>query len=109
MKYYILLKEYIRHGKSSFISTFLFIFIITISLCAVMTVLRKADRYERGEMERLGYGTVGSWVMVRPEMEGLERQIRSLPQTRRVVTEEVVIMEDFLAAGRESINPAQSK
>lgn len=107
MKYYILLKEYIRHGKSSFISTFLFIFIITISLCAVMTVLRKADRYERGEMERLGYGTVGSWVMVRPEMEGLERQIRSLPQTRRVVTEEVVIMEDFLAAGRESINPAQ--
>lgn len=107
MKYFVLLKEYIRHGKSNFISTFLFVFIITVSLCTVVTVWKNAGSYEQQELERVGYGTVGSWVPVLPETAELEQKITSLPETDDVTVQEVFLIDDFWVADTQCVNSGQ--
>ena len=58
MKYVTLLKANIKSQKSSFIGILTLVFIITISMLAVISLWMNANAYENEQIDRLGYGDI---------------------------------------------------
>lgn len=92
MKYLTLLKANIKRQKGSFIGVFILIFIITVSLCAVLAVWKNSRTYESEQMERLGYGDITSWVNGREKNQNLEKQIEGMNETEKVEIQDVVFV-----------------
>lgn len=103
MRYLTLVKANIKRQKGSFIGILLLIFIITVSLCAVLTIWNNAHAYEAEQFERLGYGDVASWV---PDICDVDALIEQLLEDRTVekVERQQVIMASYQVNGKSMEN-----
>lgn len=94
MKYFTLLKANIKRQKGSFIGVFILIFIITVSLCAVLTIWRNSSTYEEEQINRLGFGDVTSWLYgKREEADALLTQIESIDEVEKVGVQDILFVD----------------
>lgn len=101
MKYMTLLKANIKRQKGSFIGVFILIFIITVLLCAVLTIWRNSSAYEEEQIDRIGYGDVTSWVVGgKEEIASLVTQIEGTKGVEKVETQEVLYV-NYNVNGRD--------
>lgn len=90
MKYFILLKENIRNQKGIFVGLFILVFIITVSLCSVLTIWNNNYSYEKEQLERMGYGDITAWVRQMDE-EQLKR-IETLDTVEKIGRQRLVFV-----------------
>lgn len=88
MKYLTLLKADIKSQKGSFTGIIALVFIITISLLAVLSIWKNSHTYEEEQIDRLGFGDITWWLLSVPDDKLLE-QIRSLDDVGSTETREV--------------------
>lgn len=101
MKYLILLRENIRRQKGGFLGILILIFIISMSLCAVLAVWRNASVYESEQLERVGYGDITAWVIEQPGLSDAIRQMEALDETEKV-TRQDVFMVQYIINGKDA-------
>lgn len=93
MKYLTLLKANVKRQKGSFIGVFILIFIITVSLCTVLTIWRNSSTYEEEQINRLGFGDVTSWLYgKREEADALLTQIKSIDEVEKVGMQDILFV-----------------
>ena len=93
MKYLTLLKANVKRQKGSFIGVFILIFIITVSLCAVLTIWRNSSTYEEEQINRLGFGDMTSWLYgKREEADALLTQIKSIDEVEKVGVQDIIFV-----------------
>lgn len=92
MRYFTLVKANIRRQKGSFIGILLLIFIITVSLCAVLTIWNNAHAYEEEQIDRIGYGDITVWIYDNGDLEGMTEQIRSVDAVEKVERQQAVMV-----------------
>ncbi len=91
MKYVTLLRANIKRQKGSFIGVFVLIFIITVALCAVLTIWKNSSEYEEEQIDRLGFGDVTSWVVgEQDEINVLLAQIEGTEGVGKAESQEVL-------------------
>ncbi|MCM1263317.1 MAG: hypothetical protein NC313_11420 [Butyrivibrio sp.] len=99
MKYFTLLKANIKSQKGSFIGIFMLIFIITVSLCAVLSIWRNSGIYEAEQIERVGFGDITFWITQlnenSEEMEGLLNRIREIDDVDTINTQEFIACDVY--------------
>lgn len=81
-----------KRQKGSFIGILLLIFIITVSLCAVLTIWGNAHAYEEEQIDRIGYGDITAWVLDSSDVEGLTEQILSVDAVEKVEKQPCVMV-----------------
>lgn len=99
MKYLTLLKANIKSQRGSFIGISIIIFIITISLCAVLSIRMNANAYEAEQIERIGYGDMTYWIMNVPDREKLLEQIDRIEEVESVEVGDIVCFEKYVVRG----------
>ena len=93
MKYFTLLKANIKRQKGSFIGIFILIFIITVSLCAVLTIWSNSSTYEEEQINRLGFGDVTSWMYGKTEeVDALLTQIEQMDEVEKVGMQDILFV-----------------
>ena len=90
MKYLTLLKANIKSQKGSFIGISLLMFIITVSLLAVLTIWKNANDYEEEQLLRTGYGDITSWIEGKDDIEKLCGQIEALSDVWKVEVQDAI-------------------
>lgn len=88
MKYFTLVKKNIKRQWGNFIGILVLIFIITVSLCAVLAIWNNANAYEKEQIERIGYGDITVWVGEGTDLEALEHRISELEEVGEVRRQE---------------------
>ena len=106
MRYLTLVKANIRRQKGSFIGILLLIFIITVSLGAVLTIWGNAHRYVEEEFDRIGYGDLTAWVLDSQDVDALTEQLRAADEVEKVEAEPL-IMVNYLVNGKEQDNSGE--
>nr|MDE7479098.1 FtsX-like permease family protein [Lachnospiraceae bacterium] len=105
MKYITLLRVNIKRQKGSFIGIFALIFIITVSLCAVLTVRNNSNEYEAQQMERLGFGDITSWKMGDiKDIEALKSKIENIAETKEVRLQKIAFVNYFVNGNEAGSN-----
>lgn len=107
MKYFNLLKADMKSQKGSLIGIFMLVLIITVSLCAVLSVWGNSTAYEREQIDRVGYGDMAYWLSGVQEPEKLAEQVEGLNEVERVEVEDIVIFTRY-SIGGQSIGVAGS-
>ena len=101
MRDFTLIKANIRRQKGSFIGVFLLIWIISISLCAILSVWSNAHDYVRQEIDRIGYGTFTCWAENIPDTDALAQQIETLSDVEKVTVQPLLYVR-YIVNGKES-------
>lgn len=101
MKYLTLLRANIKSQKSSFIGILTLVFIITISLLAVLAIWMNANVYENEQIDRLGYGDITYWIDEIPDRERLLEKIRGIEEIEKVTAEDVIFCEEYDVYGEK--------
>lgn len=89
MKYILLLRKNIKKQKGVFCGMLILVFIITMALCAVLTIGENSKVYEREQLDRVGYGDVTSWLMEQPGLDELIRQIQGMSGTDKISRQKI--------------------
>lgn len=92
MRYFTLVKANMKRQKGSFTGILLLIFIITVSLCAVLTIWNNAHAYEEEQIDRIGYGDITEWVLAGSDEERLTEQILALDAVEKVERQQCVMV-----------------
>ena len=103
MKYFTLLKANIKSQKGSFIGISLLMFIITVSLLAVLTIWKNANDYEEEQLLRTGYGDITSWIGGKDNIEDLRGQIEALSDVWKVEVQDAIIISRYYVNGQENV------
>ena len=88
MKYFTLVKKNIKRQWGNFIGILVLIFVITVSLCAVLAIWNNANVYEKEQIERIGYGDFTVWISDGTDLEALEHKILALDEVEEVHRQE---------------------
>lgn len=72
---------------------FLLLFLVSLSLCSVLAVWRNSERYVQQEMERMGFGSITSWVSGLRDAETLTEEITKLPEIEQVGVQRIIYTE----------------
>jgi len=93
MKYITLLKANIKRQKGSFIGVFILIFIITVSLCAVLTIWSNSSAHEEEQINRIGFGDVTSWIYgKKEETDALITQMEKVSGVEKVEAQDILFV-----------------
>lgn len=103
MKDFTLLKANIKSQKGSFIGIELLMFIITISLLAVLTIWKNANDYEEEQLLRTGYGDITSWIEGKDEIDRLCGQIEALSDVWKVEVQDAIGISKYNVNGQENV------
>lgn len=95
MKYLTLLKANIKSQKSSFIGILTLVFIITVSILAVLSIWINANVYENEQIDRLGYGDITYWIDEIPDREKLLEKIEDIEEIETVTAEDVIFFKEY--------------
>lgn len=95
MKYVTLLKANIKSQKSSFIGILTLVFIITISMLAVISLWMNANAYENEQIDRLGYGDITYWISEIPDRDSLLTQIGNMEEVEKATAEDVLFFNEY--------------
>lgn len=101
MRDFTLIKANIKRQKGSFIGVFLLIWIISISLCAILSVWGNANDYVSQEIDRIGYGTFTCWVENVTDMDALQQQVEALSDVEKVTIQPLLYVR-YIINGKES-------
>lgn len=93
MRMFTILKANIKRQRVSFIGVLILILIVTMSLCAVVSVWYNANTYVEQELERIGYGDVTSWISGTDHVEELKQDIISHPDIGDVQDQPVLYFQ----------------
>lgn len=86
----IVLKANIKRHKGCTIGIFLLLFLLSVSLCSVLALWHNSERYVQKEMERMGFGSITSWVSGLTDAERLAEEIAALPEVTRVGVQSII-------------------
>lgn len=89
----IVLIANLKRHKGCLAGIFLLLFLMSVSLCSVLALWRNSERYVHGEMERMGFGSITSWVSGLAEAGGLAEEIAALPEVDRVGVQSIIYSE----------------
>ncbi|MBD5457364.1 MAG: ABC transporter permease [Lachnospiraceae bacterium] len=95
MKYLNLLRADMKSQKGSLTGIFMLVLIITVSLCAVISVWGNSNVYEREQIDRVGYGDITYWLSGIPDREKLVKQVEELEEVDRVEVQDIVIFTRY--------------
>lgn len=95
MKYINLLRADMKSQKGSLTGIFMLVLIITVSLCAVISVWGNSNVYEREQIGRIGYGDITYWLSGIPDREKLVKQVEELEEVDRVEVQDIVIFTRY--------------
>lgn len=102
MKTIILIRENIKKQKGSFIGIFLLMFIITISLSAVLCIWNNSRDYVGDEMDRIAYGDIVYWMNNNTErIDSIVSEIKKIDGVSEVTRDENIICK-LLINGKEA-------
>lgn len=102
----ILLKAGIRKHKGSLLGIAVLLFLVSVSLSAVLTVSLGGGSYIRQEMQRTGFGSLTAWVAGVPDMDALTDSIKKQEGIERTEVQNL-IFSDYEANGIESDSEGQ--
>ncbi len=105
MKNSILLRANMKSQKSSFIGILALMFIITISLLAVLSIWINANDYENEQIDRLGYGDITYWIET-VDIEPLLSEVNAVAEVEKSWAQDVVIFEEYDVYGKEEKEPS---
>lgn len=95
MKYLNLLRADMKSQKGSLTGIFMFVLIITASLCAVISVWSNSNVYEKERIEQAGYGDIAYWLMGISDSEKLAEQVRELDEVEKVEVQEILVFNRY--------------
>lgn len=95
MKYLNLLRADMKSQTGSLTGIFMLVLIITVSLCAVISVWGNSNVYEREQIDRVGYGDITYWLSGIPDREKLVKQVEELEEVDRVEVQDIVIFTRY--------------
>ena len=101
MKYLTLLRANIKSQKSSFIGILTLVFIITISLLAVLSIWMNANVYENEQIDRLGYGDITYWINEIPNREELLESIGNIDEIEKATAQDVIFFNQYDVYGEK--------
>lgn len=104
MKYVTLLKANIKAQKGSFIGIGALMFIITISLLAVLTIWKNATDYEEEQLAYIGYGDITCWLTWGADVKELTRQILEIEDVDKVEEQKAIYIGKYYVNGHEGVN-----
>lgn len=90
MEYWILFKANGKQHKSGLIGVLVLVFMVSVSLGAVLSVWTNSAHYIQEEMQRAGFGTLTAWVSGMEDTPGLEEEISGLPEIEQVESQSVI-------------------
>lgn len=90
MEYWILFKANGKQHKSGLIGVLVLVFMVSVSLGAVLSVWTNSAHYIQEEMQRAGFGTLTAWVSGMEDTLGLEEEISGLPEIEQVESQSVI-------------------
>lgn len=96
MRTKIILKANIKRHKGSMFGIFLLLFLVSLSLCSVLAVWRNSERYVQQEMERMGFGSITSWVSGLRDAKTLTEEITNIPEVEQVGVQRIIYTEYHL-------------
>lgn len=99
MKYFNLLRADMKSQKGSLIGIFMLILIITVSLCAVISVWSNSNDYEKERIEGVEYGDIAYWLPEIPNREELAAQVEALDEVERVEVQEIIVFHRYFVQG----------
>lgn len=99
MGYFTLLRANIKSQKGSFIGILTLVFIITISLLAVLSIWMNANAYENRQIDRVGYGDITYWIDEVEDRDGLLAEIGDVDEVESVQAQDVVIFGQYKIYG----------
>lgn len=102
----ILFKAGIRKHKGSLLGIAVLLFLVSLSLSAVLTIYLGGGSYIRQEMQRAGFGNLTAWVAGVPDMDLLTDSINAQEGIKRTQVQNLVF-SDYEANGVESDNEGQ--
>lgn len=105
MRYFTIIKANIRKQKESFIGMLILIFIITVFLSAVLTIVSNSRNYEISQMDRLGYGDLVSWCVNQEGYEEAVEEVEALDEVSKVDRQNLIYAK-YKINGTEVSNPA---
>ena len=91
MKYYTLVRANIKSQKGSFIGILTLVFIITISLLAVLSIWMNANAYESEQIDRAGYGDITYWIDAVDDRDSLLEAVEALDEIESVKVQDIII------------------
>lgn len=102
-KYKTLLRAGIRSQRGSFVGILILVFMITISLCAILSIWQNANAHEQTRIEEAGYGDISYWLSeVSDEgRECLLEQIRALDEVEKAETKEILSVSEYEVRTKE--------
>ena len=100
MKYFSLVRADIKSAKGSFIGILTLVFMITLSLCAVISIWLNANDYEIERIESVGYGDLTYWVADVADMETLLGQIEAIDEVEKAEAEDIVEIRKYSVYGQ---------
>lgn len=101
MRDFTLIKANIKRQKGSFIGVFLLIWIISISLCAILSVWGNANDYVNQEIDRIGYGTFTCWTENVTDMDALQQEVEAFSDVEKVTIQPLLYVR-YIINGHES-------
>lgn len=106
MENIIICRAGIRRHKASLFGISVLLFLVSLSLSAVLTVYLGGGRHIEQEMQRAGFGNLTAWVSNVPDLEALANSIEAQEGIERTEVQEV-IFSDYEANGLESDSEGQ--
>ncbi|WP_343209671.1 ABC transporter permease [Anaerolentibacter hominis] len=88
-----LLKAGIRRQRFGLAGISILLFLVFLSLAAVLTVSINSSRYIKDEMNRMGYGAMTAWVSNVPDIEALTAELSLLDTVDRTGRQPVIYAE----------------
>ncbi len=95
-----------RRHKGSLAGIFVLIFLVSVFLVSVMTVWRNSGQYVKDEMERLGFGTITTWVSGISDIEILTNEIDGISSVEKTGIQPIIFSE-YEVNGQESDSEGQ--
>lgn len=102
MKYFTLLKANMKRRKGNFIGILILIFIITISLCTVLSVWKNAHSYETKQLERTGFGDITGWLMNISDPQKLRDQLLTIEEISEVNIQPIIYVTAYRVNGHDA-------
>lgn len=103
MKYMTLLRANIKSQKGSFAGILTLVLIITISLCAVLSIWMNANAYEEEQIDRIGYGDITYWTEAGYDVDKLLEQIQDLEEVEKATVQDIVNCNQYDVYGTENM------
>jgi hypothetical protein len=106
MEYITLLKANIKRHNGMLIGIFVLVFIVTVTLSAVLTVWSNSGEYVLSEIRRTGFGNLTAWVSDVPDISELKNDISDLRDVKEVKVQNI-IYSDYVINGEKSDSQGQ--